>query len=98
MFVSLCLLCRTCFATLAVSEDAVLRFLYEMVEEMKNIGYREYRSDWLYRFQKFVMAAEHVHLRVATPSFTNHTILDSANLTSALQLLHGIVKAMGCIC
>ena len=48
-----------------VSEDAVLRFLYERVVEMREEEYRENRADWLGRFQQHLIAAEKVHLRVS---------------------------------
>ena len=36
-----------------MSEDAVLRYLYERVVEMKNASYVEYKADWLLaRFQR----------------------------------------------
>lgn len=55
---------RTCFSTLVVSEDAVLRFLYERVVEMRDQAYRKNRAEWLQKFRKHLIAAERVHLRV----------------------------------
>lgn len=69
-FVLSMLLCRTCYRTLVVSEDAVLRFLYEKVEEMKTAAYREYRADWLQKFRTHLIAAEKVHLRVRISMMT----------------------------
>ena len=57
---------RSCWKTLVVSEDGVLRFLYERVVEMRDETYRDYRAEWLGRFQQHLIAAEKVHLRVST--------------------------------
>ena len=53
-----------CFSKLVVSEDAVLRFLYERVVEMKDPAYVAYRADWFRRFQKHLFALEKLHATV----------------------------------
>ena len=57
-------LCRTCFGTLVVVEDAVLRYIMTKIDLMKDPGYYNYRVHWLKLFQEHVHHSEHVHLRV----------------------------------
>lgn len=56
---------RACYKTLIVHEDAVLRFLYERVVEMREARYRQYRAEWLAKFQQHLIAAERIRLRVS---------------------------------
>ena len=60
------MLCRKCFSKLVVSEDAVLRYLYERVVEMQDAAYVQYRAGWFARFQGHLFAMEKLHATVRT--------------------------------
>ena len=55
-----------CFKRLVVSEDAVLRYLYERVVEMADAGYVVYRAGWFARFQRHLFALEKLHATVGS--------------------------------
>lgn len=85
-------MCRMCLRTLVVSEDAVLRFLYERKWEMVDAGYREARGQWLGRFVRFLMAAEKMHLRVSVASLLHRAACFKLVIRAASLCCQAAVK------